>query len=346
MPEHSLKGPAELVLATSIARRYYLDGLSKIEIADQFRLSRFKVARLLDAARSQGLVRIEISYPGSVDVELSARLQETFHLQHAIVVDTHDEDEVALRQQLGRAAAELLTEIVTPADVLGLAWARSVSAMATTLQRLPPIPVVQLTGALSRTTESSSSIDTDSSIDVVRVVARISGGPAYLFFAPFLVPDPATARALLQQPDVARAFGTFSSVTKAVVGVGRWAPAQSTLYEAATERERERLQHQGVRVDMAGVFLDAEGQPMPTTLNDRMVAVSAAQLRAIPEVIAIPYGLNKQPAVLAALRSGLVDSVVTHATLAAALLDSNDPSSRTDDSPSHRDSPASPQERS
>jgi DNA-binding transcriptional regulator LsrR (DeoR family) len=77
-----------------------------------------------------------------------------------------------------------------------------------------------------------------------------------------------------------------------------------------------------------------------------MVAVSAAQLRAIPEVIAIPYGLNKQPAVLAALRSGLVDSVVTHATLAAALLDSNDPSSRTDDSPSHRDSPASPQERS
>jgi DNA-binding transcriptional regulator LsrR (DeoR family) len=68
---------------------------------------------------------------------------------------------------------------------------------------------------------------------------------------------------------------------------------------------------------------------MPTTLNDRMIAVSAAQLRAIPEVIAIPYGLNKQPAVLAALRSGLVDSVVTHASLAAALLDQHDLSAPT-----------------
>ena len=321
MPGDTLKGPAELVLATSVARRYYLDGHSKIEIADEFHLSRFKVARLLDAARSQGLVRIEISYPGSVDVELSARLQEAFQLQHAIVVDTHDEDEAALRQQLGRAAADLLTEIVTPADVLGLAWARSVSAMATVLQRLPAIPVVQLTGALSRTTESSSSIDTDSSIDVVRVVARVSGGPAYLFFAPFLVPDPATAQALLRQPDVARAFGKIASVTKAVVGIGRWAPAQSTLYEAATEAERDGLQRQGVIVDMAGVFFDAEGHPMPTSLNDRMVAVSAAQLEAIPEVIAIPYGLKKQPAVLSALRSGLVDSVVTHASLATALLE-------------------------
>jgi DNA-binding transcriptional regulator LsrR (DeoR family) len=327
MAGDSLKGPAELVLATSVARRYYLDGRSKIEIGDEFHLSRFKVARLLEAARTQGLVRIEISYPGSVDVELSARLQEAFRLKHAIVVDTHDEDESELRQQLGHAAAELLTEIVTPADVLGLAWARSVSAMATVLQRLPAIPVVQLTGALSRSTESSSSIDTDSSIDVVRVVARISGGPAYLFFAPFLVPDPVTARALLQQPDVARAFGKIASVTKAVVGIGRWAPGQSTLYEAATEGERERLQRQGVRVDMAGVFLDTEGQPMPTTLNDRMVAISAAQLRAIPEVIAISYGLNKQPAVLAALQSGIVDSVVTHASLAVALLEQNDSSS-------------------
>ena len=45
-------GPAQLVLTASVARRYYLDGKSKIEIADEFKLSRFKVARLLEDARS------------------------------------------------------------------------------------------------------------------------------------------------------------------------------------------------------------------------------------------------------------------------------------------------------
>jgi DNA-binding transcriptional regulator LsrR (DeoR family) len=56
-----LAGPASLVLSALIARRYCLDGRSKIEIADEFGLSRFKVARLIDVARSSGLVRIEIS---------------------------------------------------------------------------------------------------------------------------------------------------------------------------------------------------------------------------------------------------------------------------------------------
>src|SRR5215210_7315259 len=240
-PTTPITGPAELVLAASIARRHYLQGRTKIEIADEFGLSRFKVARLLEAAREQGLVRIEIGYSGTIDVQASGRLSERFGLRHAIVVDTPDDDLISLRRNLGTAAADLLSEIVTPTDVIGLAWARSVKAMVAELKRLPAVPVVQLTGALTSLHDTSSSIDGDSSVDIVREVARTSGGPAYLFFAPFLVPDPATARALRKQPDVARALEMISSVTVAVAGIGRWAPGQSTLYDAATEREQERL---------------------------------------------------------------------------------------------------------
>ncbi len=133
-----IKGPAELVLAASIARRHYVDGRTKIEIADEFKLSRFKVARLLEAAREQGLVRIEIGHAGTIDVETSGRLAERFGLRHAIAVDTPEDDPVSLRRNLGVAAADLLSEIVTPTDVIGLAWARSVQAMVAELKRLPP----------------------------------------------------------------------------------------------------------------------------------------------------------------------------------------------------------------
>jgi DNA-binding transcriptional regulator LsrR (DeoR family) len=200
--------------------------------------------------------------------------------------------------------------------------------MATQLRRLPTIPVVQLTGALSRLSGSSSSID-DSSIDVVRETARVSGGPAYLFFAPFLVPDAATALALRQQPDVARAFSKFPSVTKAVAGIGHWAPGQSTLYDAATDSERRALLRQGVCADISGVFLAEDGTPLQTELNDRMVGISASQMKDIPEVIAIPYGEGKLEATLAALRSGLVHSLVTHAALARALLEAGSQSAQT-----------------
>jgi DNA-binding transcriptional regulator LsrR (DeoR family) len=306
--------PAELVLTASVARRYYVDGKSKIEIADEFRLSRFKVARLINVARTSGLVRIEIGYPGVVNVDLSARLQEAFALRHAVVVVASDERPAALRRQLGAAAADLLTEITTADDVLGLAWARSVGAMTAALTRLAAVPVVQLTGALSR-----PEMD-DSSVDLVRQAARISGGPAYFFYAPLIVRDVATARALRRQPEVARAFARFSAVTKAVVGVGLWAPGQSTVYDATEERERRQVRRLGVCAEVSGVLVGSSGEPIKADLCDRTIGVNAAQMRAIPEVIAIAYGKAKTPAVRAAIRSRLVSGLVTHATLASNLL--------------------------
>jgi DNA-binding transcriptional regulator LsrR (DeoR family) len=157
-------------------------------------------------------------------------------------------------------------------------------------------------------------------VDLVRDVARISGGPAYFFHAPFVVPDPATARALRRQPEVARTFEQFRNVTKAIVGIGRWAPAQSTVYDAATARERRALHRQGVCAEVSGVFVTADGDTPPTTLNGRMIGVRAVQLRAMDEVIAVPYETAKAPAVRAGLRSRLVSSLVTHTSLARALL--------------------------
>ena len=305
-----------------MARRYYLDGRTKIEIGDEFRLSRFKVARLLETARNQGLVRIEIGHPGALDVELSEQLRDAFQLRHAIVVDAGETHEPSLRTQLGQAAAELLTELTTPEDVLGLAWARAVGAMATQLRSLPAIPVVQLTGAMHRGPAGSNPVDDDNSIDVVREVARVTRGPAYLFFAPFVVHDAATATALRQQPDVALALEQIASVTKAVVGIGSWEPGQSTLYDAASSADRERLTRQGVCADVSGVFVAADGTPLQTPLNDRMVGIDATQLLAVDDVLAIAYGLKKRDAVLAAVKHGLVNSLVTHTSLASALLSS------------------------
>ena len=310
-----LVGPAHVVLLASLARGHFIRGKSKIELAEEFGLSRFKVARLIDEARDSGLVRIEIRHHGEIDVDLSARLGERFGLTHSIVVDTPEDDAASLRDHLGRAAAELLSEVITAEDVLGLAWARAVSAMVRSLRPLPGTAVVQLTGALAL----PDGLDT--SVDVVRDAASSSGGTAHLFYAPFTVPDAATARALRLQPEVARAFDQLPLVTKAVAGIGLWQPGQSTLYDASPEADREELRRLGVCADISGVFLDSDGEPVKTELAERMIGINHEQMRAIPELIAIPYGVAKAPAVLAALRSGLIGGLVTHTALAQQVLD-------------------------
>jgi DNA-binding transcriptional regulator LsrR (DeoR family) len=134
------------------------------------------------------------------------------------------------------------------------------------------------------------------------------------------VPDPATARALRKQPEVARTFGRFGSVTKAVVGVGLWAPGESTVYDVTDEKVRRGLHRRGVCGEIAGVLIDADGHPAKSDLSERMIGISATQLRAIPEVIGLAYSVARSPAARAAIRGGFIKSLVTHPSLARALV--------------------------
>ena len=306
-------GPAALVLTATVARRYYLEGVSKSDIAAELGLSRFKVARMLERARETGLVRIELDARGEINLDLSVRLRTAHGLRHCVVIDAPEDDDVLLRSALGRAAAELLAEIVEPGDVLGMAWSRSLMAMRTSLTRLPPCDVVQLTGALSLPAD-------DSSIELVRDLARRSNGQGFFYYAPMVLPDAATAEALRRQPDIARAIERYPDLTKAVIGVGAWQQGLSTVVGALTEEERREMYDLGVRAELSGVQIDGEGNPVTTLLTDRLIGIDAAQLRAVPDVIAVAYGTAKVDAVRAGIRGGFITSLVTHTAMASGLL--------------------------
>jgi DNA-binding transcriptional regulator LsrR (DeoR family) len=313
MSHEPAAGPSALVLTATVARRYYLEGATKSDIAAELGLSRFKVARLLDRARADGVVRIELHSPGQIDLDSSVRLRAAYDLRHCVVIDGPEDDEELLRKSLGRAAAELLTEIVEPGDVLGLSWARSLMAMRASLTRLARCDVVQLTGALSLPKDESP-------IELVRDVARSSTGQAYFYYAPMILPDAATARVLRTQPEVARAIRRFPDVTKAVVGVGGWRAGQSTVAAALSEQERRELYDLGVRSELSGVQLDAEGNPLTTSLSERLIGIDPEQLHKVPEVIGLVYGVSKAEAVHAALKGGFLTSVVTHTAMARELV--------------------------
>jgi DNA-binding transcriptional regulator LsrR (DeoR family) len=314
MSHEPAAGPSALVLTATVARRYYLEGATKSDIAAELGLSRFKVARLLDRARADGVVRIEIQSPGQIDLDSSVRLCAAYDLRHCVVIDGPEDDEELLRRSLGRAGAELLTEIIEPDDVLGLSWARSLMAMRASLTRLARCDVVQLTGALSLPKDESP-------IELVRDVARSSTGQAFFYYAPMILPDAATARVLRTQPEVARALRRFPDVTKAVVGVGAWRAGLSTVADALSEQERRELYDLGVRSELSGVQLDADGNPLTTSLSERLIGIDAEQLQKVPEVIGLVYGVPKAGAVHAALKGGFLTSVVTHTAMARELLE-------------------------
>ena len=306
--------PTELILMARAARRYYEDDRSKTDIAAELGISRFRVARLIDAARRSGMVSIRVEPPAGVDTDLSVRLQQRFGLTHAVVLDVADDHPELLRTRLGAVATEVLQEIVTGDDVIGLAWARSLRGLGTSVSGLPPCPVVQLTGALSGP-------DGSDIIDLVRRVAHAGGGTPHVFYAPLVAPDTASARMVRRQPDVSRATALTADVTVAVVGIGAWAPGLSTIYDMVEPEDRERARAAGVVGEISGALFDRDGAAVSSPLGRRVIGLGAEQLAGFRTVLTVAYGEGKAAAVRAALRGGLVTGLVTHAGLAAALLD-------------------------
>lgn len=123
-----------------VARRYYLDDRTKLDIARETGLSRFAVARMLDRARALGIVTItvdgtggsdlphrppapravEADRPAPVDEQMSTHLAEHLGLDEALVVRASG-TAAAVRRQVGRAAARWIRDCVAQGDVVGIA---------------------------------------------------------------------------------------------------------------------------------------------------------------------------------------------------------------------------------
>lgn len=308
----STLSPGAAILAATVARRFYIDGSTKSEIADELGLSRFKVARLLEQSVREGIVKFEIATPNSFNAELSEVLRKKFGLRRVIVIDVPEEERTAagIRQAVGRGAAAVLSELVTETDVLGIGWGRTLSAMSQELTELPRSLVVQMGGMVGSVAENS--------LELVRKISEVGGGQAYPLFVPLVVQDALTKQSLSTQPGVAAAMKLFDSITVAAVAVGSWDPPDSQMMASLPLHEREALVGKGVAAEVLATLIKHDGTVL-SDLQDRSMATGIEVLRGIPELMLIAGGENKAEAVRAVISAGLGTTLVTDNALAELL---------------------------
>lgn len=302
--------PTDLQLAVQVARLYYLADRSKIDIAGELAISRFKVARLLDLAKNAGLVTIQVRDPGGVDEWLSDELRDRLGLTRAIVVD----DAPNPRSQVGSAAARYLKDTIVPDSNVGLAWSRSTQALAEHVRRLPRCTIVQLCGVVA---EASGE---EHNVELVRRAARQAGVGAVTFYAPLVVSDAPVAAALRRQPGIAGALERCGALTTAVIAIGMWTAGESTVHDALPPDEQQEFRRRGAVAETCGILFDKDGTPLTDGLQDRTVAITMEQLQRTEDVVALATDIERVPAMIALAKSGIVTTLITHREVAHALL--------------------------
>lgn len=302
--------------ALAAAWRYYRDDQSKTEIAAALGISRFQVARLLAQARRDGLVRIEIGRPGRIDDELSAALAQRLGLGRAVVVATDPAAPSATVDHVARALGAELVGAVSEGATVGLTWSRAAAGLGRSVTGLARCTVVQLAGAVYPPDGLPGSVE------VARAVAQVAGGAAHTVYSPLVVADAATADGLRRQPEVAATLERAEHLDVVVLSVGAWKPRASAVYDLVGEGEQRALADRGVVGEVSGHVIDADGHLVLSTLEDRVVGASLAQLAAVPVRLTSSHGAHRRDATLAAVRAGLVHTLIVDDGLARALLES------------------------
>lgn len=299
-------------LALHVARRYYLDDQSKVDVAKALGLSRFQVARLITDARRRGQVRIEIGSPGRLDAELGRALAAALGLERAVVVQGGGGPSAV--PQLAQALGEVLTEVVAEGDTLGLTWSLVAEELARTLVTLRPCTVVQLGGALHH------SGDRLGAVEVVRRIAAVAGGTAHPVYAPLVVDCAATAAALRAEPGIAGTLDRIAEVDVAVVAVGSWRPSGSGVHDVVDDAVRDEAAAAGAVGEVGGRLIRADGTPAVTSLDERVVGARLSDLAAVGTRVLTSHGAHRAEATVAAVRAGLAGTLVTDDALARAVL--------------------------
>lgn len=300
-------------LLARIGRDYYLDNRSKVEIAETYGVSRFQVARLLEEARASGVVRIEVNFPRKSGVLDAAALATALGIDRVVVADDALDD-LAGREILAKAVAEELMRTAQPHSTLGISWSRTIDRAAHYVSELPQCDIVQLAGALPVAGSKGNPLE------LVQRLGRRSGGATWPIWAPLVVENAATAESLARQPEISEALHRADSLDLAVIAIGAWTPGLSTVWDRVDNAVRLEASQAGAVTECSGRLIDVEGKEVHSGLDSRVIAVTLQQLQNTPTVIAVAQGAARAPAVLGAVKAGIISTLIMDHSLAEALI--------------------------
>jgi DNA-binding transcriptional regulator LsrR (DeoR family) len=301
-----------LRLMTRIARLYHEQGIRQPEIAAQLNLSQPMVSRLLRAAQREGIVRTTVAVPRGVYPELEESLERMYGLREAIVADSLGDSDDDILRDLGSAAALYLeTTLASGGETVGISsWSETLLRMVTSMQPLSRARgsrVVQILGGIGNPAAE---------VHATRLTERLAfllKGEALFLPAPGVTGTAEATAAFLSDPFVARTVACFDELTVALVGIGALHPSRLLAQSGNifSEAELEALEHLGVVGDICLRFFDAEGIPVQSGFDDRVIAATFEQLRRVPRSVGIAGGPAKLDAIRGALAGGWINVLIT-----------------------------------
>ena len=304
---------AKLKQLENVARLYYEEGLNQAQIANRLNVSRPWISRMLDQARSLGIVEVKVHTITGGETVVLAKAIEAFGLKGGFLVPTAGDD-TAVNQRLVEGALSLIEDL--NGGHLGLGWGHIIGTLVAVLEASPPrtssitdvCPMVGNRGVPIRHYHSSEN---------TRVVAQQTNSHAHYLYTPAIA-ESERELALLRQTDHYRTIlQEWNRLDIALVNIGNY---PSTPDIASGARFGDLLSSQNAVGRLVAYYYDISGHIIYSD-HDYAIQIPLDSLQQCPRIIGLCSSNTNKDALEGALNTGLLTHLVAPDPLVASLLE-------------------------
>lgn len=313
----------ELRMISRVAQMYYSESLRQTTIASHLRISQASVSRMLKRAQEEEIVLTTVVPPLGTFADLEAQLRCTFGLAEAIIVECSDDHDGEIMSRIGEAAAHLLGATLQTGEIIGVSsWSETILKMVNNIHPMKNGKaryVVQTMGGIGDPT-----VQTHANQLTTRL-ARLTGAEAHLLNTPGVAQSREAKLVLIGDNYVRETINLFDKISLAIVGIGSIEPSRmlSRSGNVFSSRELLEVKDAGGIGEISLRFFDSDGNVVKTSLNERVIGMTLEEHSKVDRVVALAGGKYKTGAIRAALKTGIIDLLITDKFTAGRLIETS-----------------------
>ncbi|KHD44842.1 sugar-binding transcriptional regulator [Streptococcus hongkongensis] len=306
-------------LIAKIAYMHHVKEKSQTQISKEMGIYRTTVCRMLAKAKEEGIVQVTLKGYDTELFALEEYVKEKYLLENIeIIANSPEDDDTLLLQKMGKAAAEIVRNLIEDGDRIGLSWGSSLSAMIDHFEAkvTNDVVVLPLGGGPSHV---NAHLHVNS---LIYRLAKDLKAKSVFINEKVIQENTVAVEAFKSSGYYKNTLQKWSHLNMAIVGIGGELDKNETSQwrDLLTDKDYKNLQEEQAIGEVSYRFYNKKGIKVCSSLQDRTIGITIEQLTMVPKTIAIARGAEKTQALLAALRAGFMNYLITDRETILAVL--------------------------
>lgn len=297
---------------------YHVEGMTQNAIAEHLGVTRLRVNRAIQEALSSGIVQISINSDFTSRLELEKQIKQRFQLTSVSICPSPIDEKNAAKlvgTELARYLHGLLGNKKT--KLFGIGWGNTLNYAVRTIQQgnRPDLEIISAFGTLPRGSGFNS-------FGVATRLARAFSANCTYLPVPLYSSSKKSRDIILVQEVFQEVFQKIKDTNGMAVSAGDMSTRSLLIRDGVpSDIDIDELIEAGAVGDILGYFLDIDGNIIDHPISERALGLNPFEFKGNANNILSAGGKLKKHIILAALRSGIFDTLITDEGAAEAVLE-------------------------